>query len=342
MIWDSAINSFLASSKLGSATEYARKLRVFNEFIMETIGYSDKNYYRIISSLSTDDILESVVHYINRKGRKKIESCSPVRVYLSAVLEYLKFLNNDENYDVKNLGIDSQQEQSNLRQAFDVKLKELKLKESESDVHITQDECDMLIKKCNSYIGTSDEELLGGDVYNKNYSKFLSSIILKFVLAFGLSSDTLNKLTLADYNSDLNSVMISGYTVYLPDNLAIQMKKYVRIRESIVSDKDKEKLFVRRQSNSKKRNISSDVLSSSIICAVLDEVTGKKSVRSVAKYSIIGMIKIGLPQYLITNLTGHSNEIYNYCLDIANDEPTMDDNRLLDSRLRLLGIYEKL
>jgi len=342
MIWDSAINSFITGSKPGSASEYKTKLRIFHEYLIERYSIKDNNYDKIVGCLSPEEILESVDSYIVRDGRKKIESCSPVRVYLTAVLEYLKFIYSNNNYQIKNDFINDQQKQKDLRAAFDLLLKNRKLKESEADVHITQEECEALISKCNLYIDVQDDELIRGDAYNKKYSKFLSAIILKFVLAFGTSSETLNNLKLYDYNFALNSVKINGYSVRLPDSLALQMQKYVCIRNEVVAEIDKDRLFVKRQGSSAKRSAQHNKLNSSVICDVLNEVTGKKSVRSVAKHAIIEMIKAGIPQYLITNFTGYSYEIYNYCLDIANDEPSIGDNSLLDSRLRLLKSYEML
>jgi len=340
LIWDSAINSFLNISKPSSATEYEAKLRIFHEYLINKLDITDKNYNKIMSDLNTDDILDSVVIYVTGSRRKKIEYCSPVRVFLAAVLEYLRFLTNDKEYHVNNSCIGNVHEQKDLRARFEALLKEYGLKEPEADVHITQEECEALTKKCNIYIDTPDDDLIAGDVYNKRYSKFLSAIVLKFVLTFGTSSETLNNIKLKDYNSEHNTIRINKYTVHLSDDLASQMKKYVRIRETVLADKKTDKLFIKRQSKTSNRTSASPKLSSSNICEVLEEVTGKKSVRSVAKYAIIEMIKVDIPQHLITGLTGFSYEIYKYCLDAVNEEPSIEDSRILDSKLRLIWLSD--
>jgi hypothetical protein len=341
LVWEYAISSFLNISKPSSATEYEAKLRIFHEYLIDNFDITDKNYNKIMSDLNADEILDSVVSYITGNRRKKIEYSSPVRVYRTAVLEYLRFLANNKEYHINNSCISDVLEQKDLRKRFEALLKEYELKDSEADVHITKDECEALIRKCNFYIETPDDDLSAGDVYNKRYSKFLSAIVLKFVLTFGISSETLNNLTLSDYDTELNKVKINKFTVHMPDDLSSQMKKYLRIRTIVIADKVTDRLFVRRQSNTSNRTSTSSKLSSSNICDVLEEVTGKKSVRSVAKYAIIEMIKVDIPQHLITGLTGFSYEVYKYCLGAVNDEPSNADSKLLDSKLRLLWYSEQ-
>jgi len=341
MIWELAVNSFLTTSKTSSAKEYKGKLRIFHEYVVERYDITDKNYGKIMSDLNSDDILDCVAHYITGNRRKRIEFGSPVKVYFTAVLEFLKYLNNDELYHVSNSCISNLHKQKELRARFESLLKEYDLKEPEADVHISPDECEALVKKCNFYIETPDDDLVAGDAYNRRYSKFLSAIVLKFILAFGISSDTLNNLRLYNYNAELNTVIINSYTVHLPDDLATQMKKYIRIRAAIIADKDTDRLFVKRQSKTSNRTAASSKLSSSNICEVLEEITGKKSVRSVAKYAIIEMIKVDIPQHLITGFTGFSYEIYRYCQEAVNEKPSIADSRLIDSKLRLIWLSEQ-
>ena len=335
------IDGFLAGSKQGRSSEYKFKLIVFHEFLEGAFDTTDSNYLKIIGGLDLQDILCSIDYYVSRKGVRKISYCSPVRVYFSAIREFMKYLNH--NSPVKNELFDSRQKENELRTVFESKLKQLNLKDSEADVHITQEECKELIEKCDMYITfITDDELTKNDAYNSSYKKFLSSILLKLIVFSGASLETLNKLTLSDYDDDLNRLRINGYNIHLPDNLAKQIKTYLKIRESVCADGDTERLFIKRRANSDKRSAKSSQLYSTDICEVLKEVTGRNSVRSASKYAIIEMIKLGIPQHLIMDFTGYKDEVYGYCLDIANEEVYVSGSRLLDSKLRSFEIFEKL
>lgn len=63
------------------------------------------------------------------------------------------------------------------------------------------------------------------------YSSYISSLIVKLVLAYGLKNEAIRKLKIKDYNDQLNDLIINNYRVHLPDRLAMQMKKYKEIRK---------------------------------------------------------------------------------------------------------------
>lgn len=88
----------------------------------------------------------------------------------------------------------------------------------------------MILKQCDKIIDEIDvQEIL---VKKKGvYSNYISSLIVKLVLLYGLQNDVIRKLEIDNYNAQLNTLAINRYRVRLPDSLALQMKKYKVIRE---------------------------------------------------------------------------------------------------------------
>lgn len=121
MIWDSTIATFLSTSKPSSAKEYGAKLNTFHKYLIDRFDITDKNYVKIMGDLNSDDILGGVDYYINSFSRKKIEYRSPVRGYLTAVLEYIKFLTNEKDFDVENSWVNNSYKVKDLRVCLSIK-----------------------------------------------------------------------------------------------------------------------------------------------------------------------------------------------------------------------------
>ncbi len=102
-----------------------------------------------------------------------------------------------------------------------------------------------ILKECDKLIdGIDIEKILRKD--RGVYSSYISSLIVKLVLAYGLKNEAIRKLKIKDYNDQLNDLIINNYRVHLPDGLAMQMKRYKEIRQRFLKKYqiESERLFL--------------------------------------------------------------------------------------------------
>lgn len=53
------------------------------------------------------------------------------------------------------------------------------------------------------------------------YSNYVSSLIVKLVIIYGLKNEAIRKLKIKDYNEQLNDLTVNNYKVWLLDGLAL-------------------------------------------------------------------------------------------------------------------------
>ena len=120
-----------------------------------------------------------------------------------------------------------------LKHAFERKIKELYLRDSDTQEPIGREMAEKILEECDKLIDGIDIEI----ILRKEkgvYSNYISSLIVKLVLAYGLKNAAIRKLRIKDYNDQLNDLIINNYRVRLPDGLAMQMKKYQEIRKKFL------------------------------------------------------------------------------------------------------------
>ncbi len=171
------------------------------------------------------------------------------------------------------------------------------------------------------------------------YSNYISAIIVKLVLLYGFRNDVIKKLEIGDYDENLNKLTVDRYRVGLPDGLAVQMKKYIKIRERFLENAKCEKMFLDAT------NIEKD-LDNTKMFLVLNRITGNNQSRAVAKYAIIRMLKNGTPAHIIMDFTGYKKEVLEYCQDVIDEEKGIvllsEKCRVLDSALRKSDLFDDM
>lgn len=200
---------------------------------------------------------------------------------------------------------------------------------------ISYDEAKMILQECDKNIENVDiEKLL--DMKHGVYSNYISSLIVKFVLAYGLKNDTIRKMKITDYDENLNSIRVNGYKVHLPDGLAMQMKKYKEIRQRFLEKYDIKsvQLFFDNSDEDKK-------LDNTKMYIVLKKVIGNVQAEEIAKFAIVQLLQNGVPAYIISDFTGYKKDIMEYCQNIIDKNSGMDllENKckILDSALIKIG-----
>lgn len=343
MEFKDTLEQFLKVRKEGafydsSVITYRRKLDVFFKFLYIEYESIDTNYVNILSKIDDKMIIRSVEYYINTYD---IKFKVTVDHYFIVVKEYFKFLLSE--YKIKNENFDSFDKNIKLKNLVDKKIKDMNLNTTEQKQPITKSKFDEINSLCNKKIELFQKSGLKSpnkdkNYYNKPLTEFISAIIVKIIMLTGIKNQVIGKLIINDLDTQLNKIRINGFWIHLPDNLGKQLKKFVEIRNEIVKDPDERSLFVNKRGEGIGKYYS-------LMFAVLKSISGNMKAESVAKFTIMNMIKKGINSSIIQKLTTFGNDTYLHCQELINEEKKYDlksKNRYLDSKIRGLDFFDEL
>lgn len=217
----------MQKKETGEATTktYKSKIYAFYEFVSLELREMDVTYICFLNVMDKDKLLQSVEYYV-KVGNLK--SRAAVDIYFSVIGNFYKFLS--KKYGKTNDYFQDSIKTQEFKDAFERKIKELDLRDSDTQEPIGREMAEKILKECDKLIdGIDIEKILRKD--RGGYSSYISSLIVKLVLAYGLKNEAIRKLKIKDYNDQLNDLIINNYRVHLPDGLAMQMKKYKEIRK---------------------------------------------------------------------------------------------------------------
>lgn len=333
------IEEFLEKQKEenGEATTktYKSKIYAFYEFVSLELRDTDVSYLFFLNRMDKDKLLQSVEYYVKAGNLK---SRAAVDVYFSVLGNFYKYLS------IKN-GKTNDYFQDNIKKEefkieFEKKIKELHLRDSDTQEPIGREMAKKILEECDKLIdGIDIEKLLKKE--KGVYSNYISSLIIKLVLLYGLKNEAIRKLKIRDYNDQLNDLVINNYRVRLPDGLAMQMKKYKEIRKRFLKKYEikSERLFFDDYDIDKE-------LDNTKMYIVLKKVMGNMQAGGVAKYAIIQMLREGIPAYIISDFTNYKEDVLDYCQEQVDAERGLsllsEKSRLLDSALRKNNLFDDM
>lgn len=235
------IEAFLKAEKEkkgeGTTITYRRKIYVFHEFVTLELEANDVNFIYVLTAMGLDRLLESITYY-QRVGN--IKSRATIDVYFAVLGNFFKFVyeeygwKNDYFYDYEHI--------NQFKNAYENKIKEIGLNASQQESPVEKNVAKEILNRCNQLIDdVRFEEILAKK--KGVYSNYISAIMIKLVLLYGLRNDVIRKLKIEDYNIELNKLTVNKFCVRLPDGLAMQMRKYMKIREAILAGNRNERLF---------------------------------------------------------------------------------------------------
>lgn len=339
-------NEFIKNIKEGnyydsSSVIYARKINVFYEYLEKRCGVKDENYKEVLVALGKEKILDSIEFYISENN---IKFRITVENYLTVIKAFFDYISRE--YNLKNKSFDSLERYSSIRDAVNKKMIEMDLKGKKDKAPISENICKDLIKCCDENINNFNIDSMDINKMKKENSKtkafnyFVSGIITKIVILTGIKNNVINVIKIDDYDSTLNTLIINGFKIHLPDNLGNQMKKYISVRKKILSNgKETNTLFI----NKRGEEIGIDY---GFAFSILKEIMDSNSAESVAKYTIIQFIKKGININLAQQLTGFGDDTFLQCQEIVNEEKNGENDiakiRYIDSKIRSLPIYDCL
>ncbi|URZ17196.1 hypothetical protein [Clostridium felsineum] len=324
-----------------SRITYSRKINVFYEYLSEKCGVTDSNYEEILSAIGENKLLDSIEFYVNENNIKfKIT----VENYFTVIKSYFDFIS--KKYGLNNKNFDSTTKYSNIKDKVDKKIKSLKLEESKQKPPITKSACHNIIEYCDKKIKDFDIKNININKIKKEKSRqkdfnlFVSSFITKIIILTGIKNNVINSIKLKDYKPELNILTINGFDIHLPNELGVQIKKYILVRDQISTNKDVDgPFFINRQGHEIGTNYN-------FAFTILKDLLNSNSAESVAKYTIIQFINKGININLVKELTGFGDDTFMHCQEIVNEEKNKEDivakNRYIDSKIRSIEIFDIL
>ncbi len=321
----------------GIATEkiYRGKIYAFYEFVSLELREMDVTYMYFLNMMDKDSLLKGVEYYVKAGNLK---SRAAVDVFYSVLGNFYKYLLN--KYGKTNDYFQESRKKAEFKEAYEKKIKELHLRNSDTEEPIEEEIAKKILKECDELINCVDiERILRKE--KGVYSNYISSLMVKLVLLYGLKNEAIRGLKIKDYNDQLNDLIINNYRVRLPDGLAIQMKKYKEIRRRFLEkyEIESERLFFDDYNSEKE-------LDNTKMFIVLKKVTGNMQARGVAKYAIIQLLREGIPAYIISDFTSYKEDVLDYCQEQVDAERGLsllsEKSRVLDSALRKNDLFDDM
>ncbi len=319
----------------GTANTYRSKIYAFYEFVSLELREADVTYICFLNVMDKDKLLQSVEYYVKAGNLK---SRAAVDIYFSVLGNFYKFLSN--KYGKSNDYFQDSIKKEEFKEAFERKIKELRLRDSDTQEPIGREMAKKVLEECNKIIdGIDSKKILRKE--KGVYSNYISSLIVKLVLLYGLKNEAIRKLKIKDYNDQLNDLIINNCRVHLPDGLAMQMKKYKEVRKKFLEkyEIESERLFFDDYDVDKE-------IDNTKMFLVLKKVMGNMQAGGVAKYAIIQLLREGIPAYIISNFTNYKEDVLDYCQEQVDAERGLsllsEKSRILDSALRKNDLYDNM
>ncbi|MDD3279687.1 MAG: hypothetical protein PHG16_12540 [Lachnospiraceae bacterium] len=326
------------SGKKGRTPDtYRKKVEIFFEYLITNKKINDENYKDCLKGLEKGEFLESITYYV-QQGNIKYKAT--VDGYFAALTVFFGFIQNE--YGLDNVRFSQNTENRLLKEAYAKRIKELNLKSKETTQPIDDEQYVTLVKLCDEKIDKVTDEDLIKKGYNSQYSYYISALATKLVLFSGIKNNVIFNLKLGCYDEELNKICINGFSIHLPADFAMQMKRFKNIRQRILEKEEEDGedslLFINLNKDNRK-------LDNAKMFKILKDVIGTNKAVAVAKYSILKMIEYGIPENIIRKFTGYSDDVYGHCQEMTDElrvgNSLNEKNRVLESGLLRIGIFDE-
>lgn len=162
------------------------------------------------------------------------------------------------------------------------------------------------------------------------FRKAMAALGMKMMLIYGFTYRELRKIKRNQYDSIRNTIMINGLEIRLPINLGIQMKRMKDFLNVNEIRNEQGFLFTNAQGEE-----WGEVTSASGISDILVSLIESTSVTSIVKYGISQLLKAGLNDSIIKQITGASDTLIRGCI-VHGDE---DIERIINNKLVNVELY---
>jgi len=202
------------------------------------------------------------------------------------------------------------------------------LKELKSNSALEQEDIDILVDYCDSYLSTIS-------INNFNIEEICSCLIIKLMIFTGIKYQVNRNILLEDLKSNGQAISINGIIIRLPINLSLQFQKYLDIRLQKSCEFKSQFLFITNDDNQWYEKVSN-----SNINKILTKLIGNCNSTGLTKYGINNLILVGMNISNIKKLTKAGPTILNDCIPVEDN--TLIRDKEINSQLVKLNSYYTL
>lgn len=164
------------------------------------------------------------------------------------------------------------------------------------------------------------------------FRKAMAALGMKMMLIYGFTYRELRKIKVEQYDSIRNTIRINEFEIRLPINMGIQMKRMKDFLDKNEIRNEQGFLFMNAQGEE-----WGEITSASGISDCLSQLIESTSVTSIVKYGISQLLKTGLNDSIIKQITGASDTLIKGCI-VHEDK---DIERIINSRLVNVELYDQ-
>ncbi|WP_188066613.1 hypothetical protein [Brevibacillus brevis] len=287
---------------LENKPNYNNDINTIRRFLIET----KKDSKEALQGVRTETIIDSLKYYINCS---KVTSRDTAQRYSFAVKELFMFLfykkaliNSEFEYE---LTLPTYNEKSYRARVNNYIAKHQSLKDSEGFEIFDYQDIEKLIENCNETL-ESEEVRSKGKTMQKYFNKYRSALILKLILLCGIRYEVVCEIKSSDLHLKYNKIRVNGFDIQLPKRLHDQFQVYEEMLLEIGLTGERESLFV-------EYNFEKIKETTSTTSSFLKTLTGRGDVSGLIKYRVLQLIRAGVNEKLLRQLTSIGETMYREC-----------------------------
>lgn len=319
--------------------DYRNDVANFNVYLKRQWknSLSDTNIWFLIQGLNVEFLLDSLI--FNVEERKIYKRKNAAKKYATVIGLFFNYIRKNTNIDNPTLFSDisyNRLRDNTYMQRMMAYIDECNMLQGTIELEgIGRTEAKKVLRWSDNQL--EDEKKWYSDINTKKvdesaFRKAMASMGMKMILVYGLTYRELRKIKVNQYDSIRNTITINGFELRLPINMGIQMKRMNDFMDENSIKNSEGYFFINMQGEQ-----WGEITSSSGISDWLAPLIGSTSVTSIVKYGISQLLKAGLNDSIIKQMTGASDKLIKGC--ISHDEEDMGN--IINSKLVNVELYYK-
>ncbi len=319
----------LTENFLKEYPDYRHDIINFNEYLGKQWknSLSDETIRFLLQGLNVEFLLNSLIYNVEEK--EKYKSKTTAKRYATVIGQFFNYIR--KNTDIEN------------PQLYDA-ISYNRLRENTYMRRMMA-----YIDSCNKLSGVVELEALGHSDVEKilvwsdqqledeilwknstDFKKAVAAIGIKMILVYGITYRELRKIKWSQYNEECNTITINNFELRLPIKLSIQIRKMKHYVDSLPNEKRTDFLFTDINGQP-----WGEITSSSGIPDYLATVIDCTSITSIVKYGISQLLKAGISDSIVKQITGASDKLICGCLYNEDEEL----KRIINNKIVTVDLY---
>jgi integrase len=316
---------------LSNKPNYANHVNALHTFLVDT----KRNIKEALQGIRTETIIESLEYYIvNRRVTSRVTA----QGYSFAIKDFFQFLFHNnllENSEFESeLLLPTYNEKSYRARMNKFIAEHLTLKDPEGFEIFNQQDIEHLIKDCDDTMNS--EEIRDKAIkMQKFFNKFRSALIIKLILLCGMRYEVICRIKPEDLDLNHNNLVVNGIEISLTKKLNDQFACYEKIVEYLMSEigRERKSLFV-------EFNLDNINEQTSTTSNFLKGLTGRGDLNGLIKYRVVQLIREGVYEKALKQLTSIGDKMFSECQSHAFDQRSLQ--RHLNSKIRNTELFDQL